>query len=1202
MPNLNEQRLNIAKSVSDRLAQEGSLTPFQARAFVRCLQTSWEVDVIQWREDESSKLLSHAYNLIHVAEIYREIEGYESQGAFLAYKRAAEQLEWLARSGDELHVNVPISLLAGAAYQLGGLPAMSSGLLKQVDSEGAGWKLCAQFLQGDFDGVIGSAVTFWHASQKLTEKDTTLNLLQEKEDDAFSWYIAVELVRILGLISYSLRVNDKVRLKTGMDKLNSMHRMGNRVLGSDVSLFISMLSDVALNFSNASIYQPIERLLEIEPAKGDTLYRLARGQFQQGRGILWTSQISGIERLIDKSSFALCTPTGSGKTLVANLALVKELLLVNSGSQIGPLAMYLVPSRALAGEVERKLTREMGHEFVITGLYGGNDWGITDYWLEAEKPTVLIATVEKAEALMRYLGPLILSRLKLLILDEAHQVVPDDPKYSVKKFSQHEERSLKLESFVSRILAQSPNIARIALTAVAGGAATPVARWIESNHDAQPVGLNYRSTRQVIGVFETRAGSTPKINIDLMNDVPLSITGRNSAPYLNLKIDPMPQLPAAMRNSLNRYNQLETFWASMHFRQSGRRVLISLTQSPQQTMKWFCEVLMLEKWVNLAAFTLPEKATYRKYYDEALATCIDYCGLNSYETKLLKIGVATSHGQMPQRLRLLMTNLIEKGICAITVATATLTEGVNLPFDIIFLPQLKRRSFDPDIEEAIVFPLSTSEFRNLSGRAGRPGSAKSMEGVTLIAIPQVPSTTAPGLKANQQKQARNHQSEYLDLKERLIEDTTIANVESPMSLLVNAIYEKALEYGLISDKKDLLSWLETCSPGDISDSAAMGDLSPTSMLADCLDELDGVLLSSVVELNALTDVEAKDIEGYLKSIWKNTFSSYAAVQEEWMERAFIKRGQAVVVTLYPDEKERKRLYQYGYTPFMGRRFEAIFESIKAVLNSADNYGVLPADERFNLFSELASLISDERGFGFSAGQSILAQNVLDNWQGVLSWWLNTPGAIAPIADDLREWLRFVTDNLEFRLGVVVGACVARAWSDGVEGELLVPSLEEWKEKTGLPWFGFWVRELLRWGTSEPFVAFSLAQGIAKTRSSALDKKTEFDEWLKNELDEIEPDDWIDPQQFLKWQKSLPKDEKVNLKALKFPATITGSNGTKQEYSVLPVYENGVVVWLDPAGYELARTNVTDWDERFDLQSSDFKMTITKGSAVVEQTF
>ena len=58
---------------------------------------------------------------------------------------------------------------------------------------------------------------------------------------------------------------------------------------------------------------------------------------------------------------------------------------------------------------------------IITGLYGGADWGITDYWLNADRPTVLIATVEKADALMRYLAPLLLSRLRLLIVDEAHR-------------------------------------------------------------------------------------------------------------------------------------------------------------------------------------------------------------------------------------------------------------------------------------------------------------------------------------------------------------------------------------------------------------------------------------------------------------------------------------------------------------------------------------------------------------------------------------------------------------------------------------------------------------------------------------------------------------------------------------------------------------------------------------------------------------
>ena len=1204
MPRLDEQRLDVARSVTAKLAKEGELTPFQTRSFVRCLQTSWEVEVIQWREGESLRILTEAYNLIHVAEIFSDIEGDDSSAAFQSYKRAAELLEWLSRSGDELNINVPISLLAGAAYQLGGLPAMSSGLLRQVTSEGSGWALYAQFLQGDFDKVIGSVTEFWQDSPELTERDATFNLLNEKCEDNFSWYIAVELVRVVGLISHSLRVNDKNRLNAGLKKLDVMHRMGNRVLGSDVSLLISMLSKVAVNYKKASVYNFIERLSEIDPEKIDTLRKLARTQYQNGRGILWASQVAGVDRLIEKSSFALCTPTGSGKTLVANLALIKELLLVDDDPSMGPLAIYLVPSRALAGEVEKKLTQELGSEFIITGLYGGNDWGITDYWLEAVRPTVLIATVEKADALMRYLGPLIVARLKLLIIDEAHQVVPDDPEYATKKFAKHEDRSLRLESFVSRILVQSPNIARIALTAVAGGAAGPVSRWIELNNNAKPVGLNYRSTRQVVGVLETRPGSAPKINLDIMNGAQLSVAGRSASPYLNLKNEPMPQLPPAMRNSLNRYNQLEILWASMHFRQSGRRILISLTQAPQQTMKWFSEVISLPSWINLVAFNPPENPIFQQYYNETLATCIDYCGKNSYETKLLEVGVATSHGQMPQRLRLLMTNLIEHGVCNITIATATLTEGVNLPFDIIFLPQLRRQAYDPNEEEAVVFPMSTSEFRNLSGRAGRPGAAKSMEGLTLIAIPQAPSTTAAGMKKAQIRQVKVLKSDYRDLIERLLVEEDATNVDSPLSLLLVSIFEKAIEHRLVNDQNEYLTWLEKCSPEEISVSAATGDKSSLAMLADSLDELDGILLNAVEELNGLShkNLDGGVIEEYLKTMWGKTFSVYAAAQEEWMERAFVKRGIAIVETIYPDVRERKRLYQYGFTPFMGRRFEVVFDNIKGVLISAEEYGGLNADERFELFSELAELISDDQGFGFSVTQSAAAQKVLGNWGGVLKWWLNIPKADPPEPEELRDWQRFVSENLEFRLGVAVGACVARAWSDGVGNELVVPSLEDWKETTGLPWFGFWVRELLRWGTHEPFVAFSLAQGVAKTRSAALEKKIEFDQWLENKNNDIELDDYINPQYFLKWKASLAKVKRPKKKMRELPADLTGTDGMRGEYSVLPLYKEGMVTWLDPAGFELARSKVNDWDERYGSQSFDFKMTVADGYAIVEKTF
>ena len=56
---------------------------------------------------------------------------------------------------------------------------------------------------------------------------------------------------------------------------------------------------------------------------------------------------------------------------------------------------------------------------------------------------------------------------------------------------------------------------------------------------------------------------------------------------------------------------------------------------------------------------------------ETRAACIDFCGAQSFEVRLLDRGIATSHGQMPQRLWRLMTDLIDRRICPVTLATAT---------------------------------------------------------------------------------------------------------------------------------------------------------------------------------------------------------------------------------------------------------------------------------------------------------------------------------------------------------------------------------------------------------------------------------------------------------------------------------------------------------------------------------------------------
>ncbi len=1201
MPQLDPERIEIANNLRQQIAQENELTSSQARAFVRGLQTGWNVPSIHWGEAESRDQYADARRLLNAASIFQSVDGRNSSEARLCYRRSGELLEWLSRAQDKVSVAVSLELLSAAAYQLGGSPAMAAALLAQAEKASPGERLYAQFLRADFDAVIRSVSDFWRENFEIANRAAQQRLIQEDGDDKVGWFVTVELVRVLGLLSDAIRRGETERYVVANRKLAALEKLLNRTFSDEISLFLTLLQQVALEFGDASIYTPIRSLSKLNPDRASRLERFARGQFSRGRGILWTSQRQGLARLLEEDSFALCTPTGSGKTLVANLALVKELLL--RAEEDGPLALYLVPSRALASEVEAKLTSELSNDVIVTGLYGGTDWGVTDYWLDADEPTVLIATVEKADALMRYLGPLLLRRLRLLIVDEAHQVVPEDNKSTQSEFAEHSSRSLRLESFVSKLLSHAPNIVRIALTAVAGGAAPPVARWIEGSEDAEPVGSDYRSTRQIIGSFETAPNRAGQMLLEIMNGKPLFVRGRDEPVYINLHIPPMPQLPPTMRDTLNRFNQLDVLWTALHLAAGGRRILISIAQRPERTMGWFKDALSLESWIGIPDFVLPEDEDNMRRFEEACAACVDYCGEDSYEVALLNHGIATNHGQMPQRIRRLMVDLIDRGICPVTVATATLTEGVNLPFDIIFVPTLMRDTYNAK-EKRVEYPMSTAEFRNLAGRAGRPGAGNGLEGITLVPIPSRPSTTAQGKLETQRRQIRQLKKNWRTLRKSLLdEEVERFDISSPLGLLLDGISKRARKL-LSIEGDDILNWLEEAIPFDVSAKAGRASEDELARLADSLDELDGVLLSALEELQRIDDggLEGAAAEEALSSLWNKTFTVYADAREEWMEAAFIRRGQAIINDIYPEREERSRLYQYGFTPHVGRRFETVVPEISAVLRNTADYGVAEDSYRLAVFRALGEALIHDRGFGFRVRSTETDKAILENWESVLSWWMLGPDHITPEPKALRSWQRFVSDNLDFRLGVCLGAVVARAWLDGIGGTLVVPSLDAWRETTGLPWFGFWARELLRWGTLDPFVAFALAEGVVGTREEGRILRPEFDAWLEQQRDEPSAEDYIDPQIFLEWKRSRTEATELGVRWRTLDATLDGTDGRRGQYPVIPVVSNGIVHWLDSAGFVLAHSDAENSPFRGALYRDDYQLHADRFQPVVRRTF
>lgn len=589
-------------------------------------------------------------------------------------------------------------------------------------------------------------------------------------------------------------------------------------------------------------------------------------------------------------------------------------------------------------------------------------------------------------------------------------------------------------------------------------------------------------------------------------------------------------------------------------------------------MKRYAEAFDLPGWQNAPSFVTPASSEDVARLQEARAACIDYCGADSFEVRLLDRGIATSHGQMPQRLRRLLTDLIDRKICPITLATATLTEGVNLPFDIIFVISLQRRSFDTQTGQPVVVPMSTAEFRNLAGRAGRPGAAESIEGMTLVMLPEAVSTTAPGQRAEQSRQVQRTAQDYGDLLGRLQAEDDGGAVNSPLVILLRSIAQRAsVQFGLRSEEQ-FLSWLEATLPEGAGANLGGASRTPADQLGDSLDELDGFLLAATEELRGVefAAMDGARAETVMRDLWQRTFAKVTAAEEAWLERSFVKRGRAFVERLYPNQEQRKRLYQYGFTPYIGRRFELVAPQLVDELKGASEYGAWTAERRFELLVQLGERIRAEPGIGFRVRNTAGDQLLLANWRGIIGWWMQLPRAVAPSAELLRSWQRFVTENIEFKLGVAVGAAVAGAWGANA-GILATPTLETWRATSGLPWVAFWFRELLRWGTLDPFVAFALSQGIARTREEAANQRGAFETWIAQEGLGRNAETLIDPQRFLAWQRSLIEQRDAADTVKGVAAQLTTVDGRRAFYEVCPVIRNDGVDWIDAAGYSVARS-------------------------------
>jgi len=388
---------------------------------------------------------------------------------------------------------------------------------------------------------------------------------------------------------------------------------------------------------------------------------------ENGYDELYPPQVDAIKAgALQGKNVVLASPTASGKTLIAELCILKNIL------EKGGKALYLTPLRALASEKFEEfqkykiLEKESGEKIRIAITTG--DYDSSDNWLA--KFDIIVATNEKVDSLLRHRA-LWICEVTTVVADEIHLLT--EP-----------ERGPTLEVVLTRLLEINPRIQIIALSATVRNA-DEVAEWIK----AFPITTDWRPVPLKEGVYQ--------------------------AGEIHFKDGSAKMVPAITENPL--------FDISLDVIRNGGQVLIftETRKSAVDTGKKASAVLK--------SFSKTDKRTLNAIAEIILSTG-EKTRLSEVLAEQVKLGSAFHHAGLTGAHRRVIEDAFRTGAIKLLAATPTLAAGVNLPARTVVISSYER--YEAGYGR---YPISVLDYKQLSGRAGRPKYDKFGEAVLVARSP-----------------------------------------------------------------------------------------------------------------------------------------------------------------------------------------------------------------------------------------------------------------------------------------------------------------------------------------------------------------------------------------------------------------------------------------------------------------------------------
>jgi helicase len=333
---------------------------------------------------------------------------------------------------------------------------------------------------------------------------------------------------------------------------------------------------------------------------------------------LYPPQAEAVRRgVLDGKNMVLASPTASGKTLVAMMAMARKVL------EQGCKAVYLTPLRALAYE---KFSEFQVFERLVTSQGVTPRVGIStgDYDKPAEnlgRFDIIVMTNEKFDSVLRR-GASWLDRVRLFILDEIHLVGEG-------------RRGPIVESILARVLSLHPPDSQVLALSATIANSEEFGRWV----DAEVITTEWRPVPLREGVYEDG-------EIRFNDGTTARVASSGRGPIVDVAID-----------------GLKGGGQSLVFADTRRRAVSLALRSGEVVER----ILSPE-----------ERAACRRLSGEVLDAA-EETELSRLLADAVARGVAFHHAGLAAEHRRLVEDGFRDGVLKVLCSTPTLAAGVNLP-------------------------------------------------------------------------------------------------------------------------------------------------------------------------------------------------------------------------------------------------------------------------------------------------------------------------------------------------------------------------------------------------------------------------------------------------------------------------------------------------------------------------------------------